>query len=348
MFPRSFSIPLLFSSAISKTAIIFSVLTILVSVVGSSANAKDLLLVTNKGDRTLSLIDPVSHEQIATIAEEGVTGHEVATSVDGHTAYVPIYGDSGVGKPGSDGQMIRFIDLKKRKISGTIDLNRGLRPHCAVMNARTGLLYVTIENDNAVEVIDPRELQVLGQIPTGKPQSHMLAVTKDGLLGYTANVSTGTVSVLDLEHRKLLQVIDVCHMTQRISLSVDDKWVFTSDQLYPQLAIIDAAKREVTGWIPLPASGYGTAPTPDGKYLVVAMPQANKVAVVDLQSHAVVHVLDAPKAPQEVLVRPDGKYAYVSCDASKQVIAIRTSDWKVEKQIDVGTGADGLAWAETK
>jgi DNA-binding beta-propeller fold protein YncE len=52
-----------------------------------------------------------------------------------------------------------------------------------------------------------------------------------------------------------------------------------------------------------------------------------------------------PAAPQEVLIRPDGKTAYVSCDASHKVAAISTSDWKVEKLIDAGAGADGLAWA---
>jgi DNA-binding beta-propeller fold protein YncE len=101
----------------------------------------------------------------------------------------------------------------------------------------------------------------------------------------------------------------------------------------------------VKTWVPLPESGYGTAPTPDGKYLVVAVPKANKVAVVDLKSMKVVHTIDVPKAPQEVLMRPDGQMAYVSCDSSGKVAAIRTSDWKVESLIDAGKGADGLAWA---
>jgi DNA-binding beta-propeller fold protein YncE len=71
---------------------------------------------------------------------------------------------------------------------------------------------------------------------------------------------------------------------------------------------------------------------------------ANKVAVIDLHTLRVAHTIDVPKAPQEVLVRPDGKIAYVSCDSSGKVAAIRTSDWVVDALIDVGKGADGLAW----
>jgi DNA-binding beta-propeller fold protein YncE len=45
-------------------------------------------------------------------------------------------------------------------------------------------------------------------------------------------------------------------------------------------------------------------------------------------------------------VRPDGKFAYVSCNVKNQVAVIDLSDWKVQKLINVGGGADGLAWAK--
>ena len=314
----------------------------------SLSSAADYLVITNKGDQTLSIIDPATHEQIATVAEEGVTGHEVSASVDGKLAFVPIFGNSGVGKPGTDGELIRVIDLEQRKIVNTIDFKKGVRPHCPVTNAATGLVFCTVENNNAVAIIDPKEMKILGEVSTGEPESHMLAVTRDGKRGFTSNVGPGTVSVLDFENRKLVKVINVCKRTQRIALSVDDKYAFTSDQFVPQLAVIDTEKLEVSHWIPLPGCGYGTAPTPDGKFLVVALSVDNKVALVDLEQRKTVKVLDAPKSPQAVVIRPDGEFAYVSCDASAQIMAINLKDWKVEKLINVGKTADGMAWAAGK
>lgn len=78
---------------------------------------------------------------------------------------------------------------------------------------------------------------------------------------------------------------------------------------------------------------------------MLAVPGVRKVAVIDLHEMKVAKLVDVPAAPQEVLVRPDGDVAYVSCDASHKVAAIRTSNWAVEKLIDAGPGADGLAWA---
>lgn len=310
-----------------------------------AAESHGLLLVANKGEKTLGIIDPVAGQQIAVAEEEGETGHEVAASPDGKRAFVPIYGNSGVGHPGTDGRLLRVVDLAARKIVGTVDFGHGVRPHCAVIGPKNGLLYVTTELDKSITIIDPQSLKIIGSVPTGQPESHMLAISSDGRRGYTANVGPGTVSVLDLEAKKVITVIPISGNTQRISISPDDRWVFTADQTKPQLAVIDTASNKIKSWIPLPGTGYGTAPTPDGRWLVVAMNGINKMGIVDLSSMSVTRTLDVPKAPQEVLVRPDGAVAYVSCDASRQVATIDLNDWKVTQLIHAGRGADGLAWA---
>jgi DNA-binding beta-propeller fold protein YncE len=121
--------------------------------------------------------------------------------------------------------------------------------------------------------------------------------------------------------------------------------VFTSDQTKPQLAVIDTATNKVKTWVPLPALGYGTSPTPDGRFLLVALPSVNKLAVVDLGTLKVVRTVDVPEDPVKVLARPDGKVAYVSCSKAKQIAVIDLSQWKVDALIDAGKGVDGLAWA---
>jgi DNA-binding beta-propeller fold protein YncE len=310
-----------------------------------SSPSNGLLLVANKGDQTLGFIEPTAGQQIATVAEGGETGHEVAASPDGKRAFVPIYGNSGVGMPGTDGSTIAVIDLGEHKLIHTFDFGRGVRPHCAVFGPKDGLLYVTTELDKSVTVIDPQTFKLLGSVPTGQPESHMLAISPDGRKGYTANVGPGTISVLDLLGRKTLTVISVAGHVQRISLSPDGHWVFTSDTEKPRLAVIDTATNKVDRWIALPGTGYGTAPTPDGKWLLVAIPSTNEVAVVSVATMSVVRTIKVPPSPQEVLVRPDGSVAYVSCSASHQIAAIQITDWSV-KQIEAGRGADGLAWAK--
>lgn len=304
------------------------------------------LLVAQKGEQALAIVNPEDGKVIANVAENGVTGHEVAASPNGRLAAVPIYGNSGVGQPGTDGSNILFIDLAAHTIVGNLEFSHGVRPHSPQFGP-DGLLYVTTELDHAVTIVDPRTYKAIGTIPTGQPESHMLVIARDGKRGYTANVGPGTVSVLDLEARKLVKVIPVSGHVQRIAVSNDDRWVFTSDQTKPQLAVIDTASMQVAKWVPLDGLGYGAAPSTDGRWLLVAVPRSDDVDVIDLHTMKLAHTvaLGAGAFPQEVLVRPDGKSAYVSCQGTDRVAEIDLGTWKVTRMFATGKGTDGLSWA---
>ena len=200
---------------------IFVGVSLVVCLMGARAQS---LLVVNQGDATVSVIDPRTDKQVAAIAEHvsGVHGHEIAVSTDGKTAFLPIYGSAGVGKPGIDGHEMLILDVPSRRIIGHVDFGHRVRPHMPLLDGASGLLYVTTELDKTVTVIDPKTHRIVGAIPTGAEQSHMLILSHDGKTGYTANVGPGSVSVLDLRGRKTLAVIPVAAGVQRIAISNDD------------------------------------------------------------------------------------------------------------------------------
>ena len=91
------------------------------------AASSGFLIVANKGDQTVGIIDPAAGREVAVVPEGGTTGHELIASPDGRLAYVPIYGNSGVGKPGTDGTKLVVVDLGARKVVG----NSRFRPRRA-------------------------------------------------------------------------------------------------------------------------------------------------------------------------------------------------------------------------
>ena len=199
----------------------------------SASSSGGLLVVANQYEHTVLVVDPEKREQLARITV-GVNGHEVMVSKDGSFAYVPIYGNSGVGKLGTDGSTIDVIDLRSRTLAATIDLGKPLRPHRAEFGP-DGMLYVTAELANAVDVLDPATRKVIAEIPTGQEQSHMIVISPDGKRAYTANVSVGSVSVLDLAKRTLVTVIPVAKKVQRISISPDQTGLLIEYISSPQL-----------------------------------------------------------------------------------------------------------------
>jgi YVTN family beta-propeller protein len=301
-----------------------------------------LLVVANQREHTTLLVDPLTREELAKVTV-GVNGHEVAVSPDSRFAFVPIYGNSGVGKPGTDGATIDIIDLHDRKLTATIDLGKPLRPHRAEFGP-DGLLYVTAELAKAVDVIDPATRKVIAEIPTGAIESHMIVISPDGQRAYTANVGAGSVSVLNLKQRTLVTVIPIAQTVQRISISPDGKRVFTHDQGTPRIAVIDTNNNKVASWIPLPATVYSSSPTADGRKLLASSP-SGKIFVIDLASAKLEESFDIPPALGELLLAPEGKLAFVSCPQAGTIEVLDVPGHKLLQPIKLTPGVDGLAWA---
>ena len=304
--------------------------------------AHGMLVVANQREHTALLIDPETRQELLKVTV-GVNGHEVAVSPDSRFAYVPIYGNSGVGKPGTDGATIDIVDLHERKLADTIDLGKPLRPHRAEFGP-DGMLYVTAELAKAVDVIDPATRKVIREIPTGAIESHMIVISPDGRRAYTANVAAGSVSVLDLEQRALVTVIPVAKTVQRISISADGKRVFTHDQDTARIAIIDTSTNKVASWISLPATVYSSSATPDGRKLLAASP-SGKLFVIDLATGRLEQSFDIPAALGELLITPDGKSAFVSCPQAGTIEVLDIPGHKLLQAIKLTQGVDGLAWA---
>ncbi|MGB8325834.1 MAG: hypothetical protein WCE52_22940 [Candidatus Acidiferrum sp.] len=306
--------------------------------------AKAKLLVISQHLRSVLIIDPETLEIESTVPTCGDRPHEAVVSPDGRLAYIPIYGDGGVGTPGTDGQTIEILDLTTDTVVDEIDLKRPSRPHCIRLGP-DGLLYLTSEVARTVDIIDPANRQLIASIPTQQDESHMFVLSRDGKRAYTSNVCAGSITVLDLQKRQPITVIPVAKSIQRIAISTDDSMLFTTDQHAPRVAVIDAHTNTIRDWIAIPSIGYATHTAADGKSLLVTLFQSSQIAKVDLATMQVTHLIDVPAGPIGALFDPTRPRAYITCFFDGKVAVLNWQEFKVEKLIDTETGADGLAWA---
>ena len=98
--------------------VLFSACLLLSYSVSGDARPDALLLVANQMEHSVLLVDPTSRQVLATVGVD-INGHEVAVSPDGRFGYVPIYGNTWVGKPGSNGSTIHVVDLRRERALGT-------------------------------------------------------------------------------------------------------------------------------------------------------------------------------------------------------------------------------------
>jgi YVTN family beta-propeller protein len=315
---------------------------------GASSDPRpdSLLLVANQMEHSVLLVDPMSKRVLAIVGVD-ISGHEVAVSPDGRFGYVPIYGNTWVGKPGSNGSTIQVVDLRRARTVAVIDLGKEVRPHSAHFGP-DGLLYVSAELASAIYVVDTNIGSLVGEIATGASHTHMFVISPDGRKIYTANNEAGSVSVLDLRARTLLATIPISKRVQRISISPDGRFVFTQDQETPRIVVIETATNAVVRSISLPRIAFSSIVTKDGHWLL-ANSESGKLFVVDLASGAVAKTFDTPDVPVlptagEFALAPDGIRAYVTCPQGGTIEVLNLKDSKMEEPIRLTKGVDGMAW----
>jgi YVTN family beta-propeller protein len=306
-----------------------------------SSESRGFLFIANQGDHTALVVDLAARKVINKIGVD-INGHEVAVAPSHRLGYVPIYGNSGVGKPGTDGSSVHVIDLREGRDIQIINLGKPVRPHCAKF-APDGMLYVSAELANAIYVVDPSTGKVVGEVPTGAPESHMFVLSPDGHRAYTANVGPGSVSVLDLQNRSVIAVIPVAKTVQRISISTDGGYVFTHDQNASRIAVIDTATNKLARWIDLPGRVYSSTPTPDGRLLIANAP-SGKLFVIDLSTEKVTGEYPIPAAIGEIAIDSASDHAYITCPQKGTIEVLDVRNGKMESPIVLTPGVDGVEW----
>ncbi|HQR32533.1 MAG TPA: cytochrome D1 domain-containing protein [Blastocatellia bacterium] len=296
------------------------------------------LLVLNKTENTLAIIDPQNYKVIAKIPT-GEGPHEVIASANGKLAFVTNYGTQTV-----QGSSLSVIDLDAKKELRRVDLGALRRPHGIVFVG--GKVYFTCEVNRLIARYDPTVDKVDWIIGTGQDATHMLVATADAKRIYTANIRSNTVTVFDsaTPPMKVLQ-IPVGNQPEGIDLSPDGKELWVGQNAEGKITIIDTATNKVkesvqTGGVPIRVKF-----TPDGKRILVSSAQSGELIVLDSATRKELKRIAVGETPVGILITPDGKRAFVATMQTGQVTAVNLDDLSVIKKIEPGQGPDGLAWA---
>ncbi len=312
----------------------------------SSETHSRLMLVVSKHLPGVTIYDADTEEPLCR-ATMGISPHEAAFSLDGRYAYVPVYGSSGVGKPGTDEHVIHFIRSSDCKEIGAVDTGNYKRPH-SIAVGRSGTIYVTAEIAESVLLVDPRELRITATIPTGSRTSHMLAVTHDEKKIYVSNVLSKTVSVLDVLHRKLVDTVQTGSENQRMTLNPDDRWFVTNLGPDRKIAFYRTSDNQLDFTIPVDGEPFVAKFSRDGKYLYDAGHVQGRIRAwkIDVAERKVVATTteDLGTNAGSLEVNPFNQEVYISDQATNKISEIDPETWKVKKQLSTDKTPDCIVF----
>jgi YVTN family beta-propeller protein len=134
-------------------------------------------------------------------------------------------------------------------------------------------------------------------IPVGKG-SEGFDVSPDGKEIWVANAQDGTISVIDLAAKKVVQTLNVnVRGANRLKFTPDGKLVFVSTLGGPDLVVLDGSTRKEVKRVPIGHGAAGILMQPDGQRAYVACTPDDYIVVIDLKSLAVTGKITAGTHP---------------------------------------------------
>jgi YVTN family beta-propeller protein len=123
-------------------------------------------------------------------------------------------------------------------------------------------------------------------------------VSPDGKEIWVANAQDGTISVIDLAAKKVIQTLNAnVRGANRLKFTPDGKLVFVSTLGGPDLVVLDAATRKEVQRVPIGHGAAGILMQPDGQRAYVACTPDDYIVVIDLKSLTITGKITAGKQP---------------------------------------------------
>jgi YVTN family beta-propeller protein len=305
------------------------------------------LLALSKHDHTLSVIDPATLKILYTLPV-GPDPHEVIASTDGTTAYVSNYG-------GGTFHTLAVLDLVHHTALPSIDLGPLRGPHGLTFVA--GKLYFTAEGAKVIGRFDPATQKTDWVLGTGQNRTHMLHVSPDTQHIITTNVSSATVSLIDMEPLTTPgppttrtdwneTVIPVGHGSEGFDLSPNHKEIWVANAQDGTISVIDyAAKRVIETLHPDVHGANRLQFTPDGKHVLVSLLGNPDLVILDAATRKVIQRLPIGTGAAGILIDPTANRAFIANTPDNKITLIDLNTLTITAHIPNIPEPDGMAWA---
>src|SRR6516165_3302735 len=308
---------------------------------GQGKTPRPALLVLNKADSELAIVDPVALKVVAKV-KTGPIPHEVAASADGKTAVATNYGQH------QDGTTISLIDLGSQKEIHRVELTNLTGPHG--VEFFDGEVWFTAEGSRKIARYDPATNRVDWVHEIGENRTHMLVISREGHTIYTSNVNSDSVTavVASADEKKWFNtVIPVGKGPEAIDIAPDGLEVWAGNSADGTVTIVDTGTKKVKETVNVGTKHSNRLKfTPDGKQVLISDAGGGELVVLDAKTRKEVKRLKLGKGPEGILIVPDGSKAFVAVSGDNKVVAVELRNLQVTATFETGNDPDGMAWAE--
>ena len=310
----------------------------------------EYLLVGNKGDDSVSFINLETGREIARRPVSAKSPHEIAITPSGQFAAVVNYGSAAID----------IFNIAFKTIETTIDLGENLNPH-GIIALKNGGFIATTEGGRSVVILSPnhdfsisdsglcpKHSWTVDSISTDQEGTHMIALTPDENIAFTANLQSGSISRIDLTSKDVKSV-PAGKEVEGVAVTKDGKEVWASVRGEDKVIVYDAASLEQLAEIPVGAFPLRIILSPDGKIMATSNLADGSISFINVDTKKVertIRVSGTKETGQVTLLfSADGSRLYAAETAINKIAEINVKSGELIGRLSAGSQGVGLAIA---
>ena len=263
-----------------------------------------------------------------------------------------------------DSNDIGFMDIKTKKIVGSVFLGNNVNPHMAMMSPDGRYVVTGGTRANKAYIIDTATLQLVKVINTDIAPEH-LSFSPDGRWYYQGNPEGDSISVIDMVSLTKVKTIPGFKEPLNVTFTPDGSKAYVGNYGAHWIGVVDVRRHELMKKIQLadtPAfakldpdrylseiKGINIALfSSDGKWLYAADGDLGVVSVIDPREDKVVKVIRVGPNPWRLYMSHDGKYAITPNNGDNTISIIDLKANKVAATLEAGPDMTGVNFAGGK
>ena len=295
------------------------------------------IFVLNSLDADVSVIDPVSFQQVKRIPT-GKEPHHLYLTPDNKSMIVAnALGDS-----------LTFIDPVTAEVQRTL---RGIVDPYHLRFSPDMKWFVTA--GNRLDHVDlylwqptnaEQPLKLVKRISAPKTPSHLAIDTRSSVV-YVSLQDSNELLAVDLATQAVRWKVPVGQMPADIYLTPDDKHLLvalTGDKMVEVYEVGGLAQPRLVKRLPTGDGAHSFRAWGDKRHVLVSNRAANTISKIDFQALAVVDEFRAPGGPDDMEILPDGRTLIYTSRWARKLTMMDLQTKKVLQQVKVGKSPHGV------
>ena len=263
-----------------------------------------------------------------------------------------------------DSNDLAFLDMKTKKLVGSVFLGNNVNPHMVMMSPDGRYVVTGGTRANMAYIVDVRTLQLVKKIPVDIAPEH-LSFSPDSRWYYQGNPEGDSISVIDMQSLTKIKTIAGFAEPLNVTFLPDGSKAYVGNYGAHWVGVVDVRRHELAKKIQV-AAAPGVAKLDPSKYLgeihginIAALSNDGKtlyaadgdfgvVAVIDPKEDKVLKTIRVGKDPWRIYLSHDGKYGITPNNGDQTISIIDLQAGKVAATLEAGENMTGVNFAAGK